>query len=228
MKPLPCASGSRPLRRDAEKNRQRIMAAAREVFARRGFDATLDDIAHHAGLGVGTVYRRFPNKAALIDALFEESFQRVVDLAEKAGRDPDAWAGFVGFMTAIAELQVADRGLRDLMLSGSAGPARVGQMSARVKPIVDRLVRRAQEQGALRCDVAGADVPVFQLMIAAASEFTQVGGPDCWRRYVTLLLDGLRARREEPTELPALFLDEEQIESAIMAWPGGRPLEARG
>lgn len=222
MKPLHCSSAARPLRRDAEKNRQRIMAAAREVFAQRGYDATLDDVARHAGLGVGTVYRRFPNKAALIDALFGESFQRVVDLVETALADPDPWAGFAGFMTATAELQVADRGLRDLMLSGSAGPARVGQMRERVKPLLDELVRRAQEQGDLRADFAGGDIPALQLMIATASEFTRAAGPQTWRRYLGLLLDGLCARREAPTELPAPVLDDEEIERAMMALPEGR------
>jgi AcrR family transcriptional regulator len=74
----------RPLRRDAEQNRQRILAAAREVYSERGLDVTLDDIARHAGVGVGTVYRRFPGKEALIDALFEDKVNSLLSLAEEA------------------------------------------------------------------------------------------------------------------------------------------------
>jgi AcrR family transcriptional regulator len=218
----PPAAIPRPLRRDAEQNRQRIMVAAREVFAQRGFDATLDDIAHHARLGVGTVYRRFPNKAALIDALFEESFQRVVDLAEQALEVADAWEGLVGFMTSVAELQVADRGLRDLMLSAGAGPDRTEQMRAGIKQTLDLLVERAQAQGALRTDFEGGDIPVVQLMIAAASEFTASGEPRSWRRYLTLMLDGLRERREYHSALPAPVLDDDAIDRAMRVWPGSR------
>ena len=91
----------RPLRRDAERNRQRILEAAAEVFTERGFAATLDDVARHAGVGVGTVYRRFPDKAALADALFDERIDALVTLAEQARDEPDAWAALVGVPGAL-------------------------------------------------------------------------------------------------------------------------------
>ena len=78
----------RPLRKDAERNRQRILAAAAEVFTERGLEATLDDVARHAGVGVGTVYRRFPDKAALADALFEERIDALVELATAMRNNP--------------------------------------------------------------------------------------------------------------------------------------------
>src|SRR6188768_1525257 len=91
-------SPQRPLRSDAERNRQRILQAAEEVFAARGLDASLDDIAAAAGVGVGTVYRRFPDKDALIDALFEDKIRRVHALAEAGLTEPDPWEALAGFM----------------------------------------------------------------------------------------------------------------------------------
>lgn len=209
----------RPLRKDAEQNRQRIMAAAREVFAQRGFGATLDEIAENAGLGVGTVYRRFPNKNALIGALFEESAERLVDLAKIAAEEPNAWLGLIGFLTAVARLQVTDRGLRDLILSGRVGHERSAMMQTAIKPLVDSLVQRAKDQGELRHDFDGHDIPVLQLMIAAAFEFTRPYSPDGWRRYLALLLDGLRERRDGPGPLLVPALDDEGLERAMLAWP---------
>lgn len=195
------------------------MAAAREVFAQRGFGASLDEIAEHAGLGVGTVYRRFPNKNALIEALFEQAANRLVDLAQVAAQAQNAWEGLIGFLTAVAELQVGDRGLRDLILSGRVSPERSMIMRDTVKPLIDPLVRRAQEQGCLRRDFEGVDISVLQLMIAAAFEFTRPCAPDGWRRYLTLLFDGLRERRDGPTPLPEPPMDEDALEQAMLAWP---------
>ena len=209
----------RPLRRDAERNRQRIMAAARDVFAQRGFGASLDEIAEHAGLGVGTVYRRFPNKNALIDALFAEAADRLVVLARAAAQAKDAWDGLVGLLTDIAELQVGDRGLRDLMLSGGVSPARSLVMRDTLKPLIDPLVQRAKDEGGLRRDFDSGDISVLQLMIAAAFEFTRPCAPDGWRRYLTLMVDGLRECRSSVTPLAEPPLDEEGLEQAMLAWP---------
>src|SRR5438270_1150238 len=128
----------RPLRRDAELNRQRILVAAKEVFAERGLEATLDEIAKHAGLGVGTVYRRFPNKEALIDALFEEGFAQIVQLTEQALAEPDAWDGLVGLLTGMAEVQAADFGLRDVMLSETYGRDRIAPLRGPARPSIER------------------------------------------------------------------------------------------
>ena len=115
----PPASG-RPLRRDAERNRLRILQAAREVFADRGFDASLDQIAAHAGVGVGTVYRRFPDKDALIDALFEERIGEIAAVGQRALSASDPWEGLVDFLQQASALQARDRGLRQALLSRGA------------------------------------------------------------------------------------------------------------
>src|SRR5437667_9910090 len=115
------AVGERPLRRDAERNRQRILEAARELFADRGLSVTLNDIAHHAGVGVGTVYRRFPDKALLVEHLFEQRLEEIVGLMETAAADPDPWRGMTGFLEHALELQSPDFALKDLVLSSPAG-----------------------------------------------------------------------------------------------------------
>jgi AcrR family transcriptional regulator len=101
----------RPLRRDAERNRERILQAAAELFTERGLDVTLNDIAHHAGVGVGTVYRRFPDKETLIDALFEVRLAQIVALAEAQSRVEDPWEALSGFLERALEMQSADRAL---------------------------------------------------------------------------------------------------------------------
>src|SRR3954468_23269692 len=106
----------RPLRADAERNRQRIIAAAASVFAERGLDVSLDDIAAAAGVGVGTVYRRFPDKDALIDALFEAKINDIRQLAQRSLEVEDAWEGFSGFVRGVCALQARDRGLKEALL----------------------------------------------------------------------------------------------------------------
>src|SRR5579862_1591321 len=111
------STADRPLRADAERNRRRIMDSARALFAERGLDVTLNDIAHHAGVGVGTVYRRFPSKDDLIDALFEDGVSRIAGIAREGLEDPDPWNGFVSTLERLLELQEADRGLKELLTS---------------------------------------------------------------------------------------------------------------
>jgi AcrR family transcriptional regulator len=222
------SSVPRPLRRDAELNRRRIMDAARQVFGERGLEATLDEVAREAGLGVGTVYRRFPDKEALVEALFEESFAQVVAQAEQALESPDPWDGVVALLTQMAGLQASNRGLRDVMLSESSGRDRVAKMRDRIKPLVEQLFERAQQQGKLRGDLRASDVPALLMMISVTVEFGGQARPNLWRRYLAMLLDGLSVRRDEPSELPEPVLDDEDVEEAMRAWPRLRRMTPSG
>ncbi|MFJ6569727.1 TetR/AcrR family transcriptional regulator [Streptomyces sp. NPDC091292] len=205
-----------PLRRDAERNRRRIIEAAREVFRERGLGATLDDVARHAGVGVGTAYRRFANKEELIDALFDDMAETVHTLTEEAAADPDPWHGLASCLERVCELQSFDRGLREVMLGSGRGPQRQERMRALVRPALDQLLARAKEQGTLRVDVAEYDMPMIQLMVATITERT--GHPDLWRRYLRLLLDGLRARPEGETEpLPVVPLGDDELMVSLSA-----------
>ena len=194
-------AGKPALRRDAELNRRRIIAAGHEVFRERGMAATLNDVAAHAGVGVGTVYRRFANKEELVDAVFDDMIDTAAVLAEEAAADPDAWHGLTTSLEKVCEIQAFDKGLREVMLGTGRGPQRQAQVRERIKPAVDLQLARAKEQGMLRADVGRADILMIQLMVAAVTDHT--GQPDLWRRYLRLLLDGLRARPDVPP-LPPL------------------------
>ncbi|MFD4551287.1 TetR/AcrR family transcriptional regulator [Streptomyces sp. NPDC058466] len=202
-----------PLRRDAEANRRRILAAAREVFRERGTEASLADIAAHAGLGLGTVYRRFSNKEELVDALFDDMTDTLAAVAEEALADPDAWHGLVTSMERACEIQAFDRGLREVMLGSAASPQRQAQVRARIVPVMGALIARAQDQGSLRADVVPVDMPMIQLMVAAVTDRT--GRPDLWRRYLRLLLDGLRAEPGAASDLPEVTFGDSEFMDAL-------------
>jgi AcrR family transcriptional regulator len=202
-----------PRRKDAERNRRRLLAAAREVFRDRGVAATLNDVAHHAGLGVGTVYRHFANKEELIDALFDDMVETVDQYVREAAAEQDAWLGLTRALQQVCEVQAFDRGLREVMLGTGRGPERQQQMRERVGPTVDVLVARAQEQGALRADVVPPDFAIVQLMVGAVSD--HLGQPGLWRRYLTIVIDGLRARPGEPSPLPDVPGPDDELQEAL-------------
>jgi len=197
----------RPLRADAERNRRRILVAAAEVFARRGLEAGLDEIARHAGVGTGTVYRRFPDKALLIAALFESRIDALLELAEAGLADPDPWAGLVSFLERSIEMQQADRGLKELLFGdgGCAGVSPSQPFEAKLEGLlrtITMIVERAQAAGCLRPDVSVTDLAMIQFMLHGVGAFTASVEPELWRRQLGLLLDGLRADRPATTRLP--------------------------
>jgi AcrR family transcriptional regulator len=196
-------SEARPLRKDAERNRQRIVEAAQAVFAERGLEATLDDIADRAGVGVGTVYRRYPNKDVLIDELFEELFEEIVAAAEAALADRDPWLGLVAFLERLSALQAANLGFKQILLGSRHGRERLEHDRARLEPLVAQLVARAQAGGRLRPDIEIGDIKLVQLMLGAVIDATHELRPDLWRRALVLVLDGLRTGRNAPSELPS-------------------------
>src|SRR6516225_5118044 len=186
---------ARPLRRDAERNRVRILRAAADVFTEKGLRATLDDVADRAGVGVGTVYRRFPDKEALVEALFTERLDAVVGFAERALAEPDPWAGLVSFLEQAAGLIAGDRGLRQILMFASYGRDRVDQARARMLPVVTAMVERAQRAGAVRADLRPTDIPLIEFMLGWAAEYAAGVRPEIWRRYLALMLDALRPER---------------------------------
>ena len=213
------APAPRPLRRDAERNRQRILRAASDVFTTRGLQVSLDDVAQHAGVGVGTVYRRFPDKEALVEALFEERIQAMVGLAEKALAEPDSWTGLVTFLeSACAEL-ATDHGLREILMFASYGRDRVERGKARMQPLVTQIVQRAQRDGKVRQDLRPTDILFIEFMLSAAAGYAQPVKPELWRRYLTLITDALRPAREGPTPLPEAALEPPQMLAVMRAIP---------
>ena len=210
-------SAARPLRRDAERNRHRILAAAAEAFAERGLTITMDDIAEHAGVGVGTVYRRFPQKELLIEALFEERVGDLVGMAEEALEQDDPWEALLGFVERAQAMQACNRGLKELVLSSAYGRERIASVRERVEPLVGELVRRAQGSGQLRPDVDRSDFPLIQIMLGAVVDVTRDVAPETWRRMLAIFADGLRAG-EPRSQLPAPALDAEQMDHTMRSW----------
>ncbi|WP_265443050.1 TetR/AcrR family transcriptional regulator [Flexivirga meconopsidis] len=207
----------RSLRKDAARNRERLLAAARELFAQRGLDVTLNDIAHHAGVGVGTAYRRFANKEEVIDALFEEGLRQVAAVADEALADTDAWNGLVSYLERSMELQFGDRGLNEIMNNPALGDERVSDARTRIAPLIEKLVARAKEQGLVRADLDQTDIVFAQVGLSAIMDRSRAVEPDLYRRYLTLFLDGIRADRPEVTPLPTPALTAEQTHTAMTA-----------
>jgi AcrR family transcriptional regulator len=195
-------AAERPLRRDAERNRQRILVAAARVFTERGLDATLDDVARAAGVGVGTVYRRFPDKEALVAALFRERIDNLVTVAENACAVADPWQAVVSFLEYAAAAMAGDTGLRQLMMFGTYDRDQVCYARDRMRPVLTRLVQRAQASGDLRGDFEATDLKMIAFMLASLAEYTAAVTPDVWRRYLAMLIDGLRPSRREVSPLP--------------------------
>jgi AcrR family transcriptional regulator len=211
-----CRGGERPLRRDAERNRQRILRAAGEVFTQRGLDATLDDVARQAGVGVGTVYRRFPDKETLIEELFRDRIDAIVAVAEEACAAPDPWQGLVSFLEYAAATMAGDLGLRQLMMFATYGRDRVAYSREQLRPVVSKLVERAQAAGALRADFSAADVPIISYLLASAAEYAGPVRPEVWRRYLALIIDGMSASPGE-SALPVPALAPGEIEECMRA-----------
>jgi AcrR family transcriptional regulator len=219
------SSGARPgrlLRADAERNRQRILAAAAELFTERGLEPSLDDVARHAGVGVGTVYRRFPDKASLADALFDERIDALVALAEQAQAEPDAWAALVSFMERSAEILVSNRGLRQILMFAAEGHDRGICARDRMRPAIESLIERAQADGQVRADLRPTDVPMIEFMVAAAAEYAWQVRPTVWRRYLALILDALRPASASGRPLPEPELSPDEMAEVVQSNPLSR------
>ena len=213
--PVGCADPTKPLRRDAERNRQRILKAASEVFTELGLEVSLDEVARHAGVGVGTVYRRFGTKEDLVAALFEDRVDAIACLAQRAIREPDPWTGLVGFMEQAAEMLADDVGLRQMLMFATYGQDHVAYARQRNAPLVEELLRRAQAAGQVRDDLRPTDIPFIIFVLTEATVLARQARPDIWRRYLTLLIDGLRPKREGLTPLPVPALLPEEMETSM-------------
>lgn len=206
-----------PLRADAERNRQRLLAAAKELFATRGLDVTLDDVARHAGVGTGTAYRRFANKDELIDALMVDRISELGAIAEECLEEPDPWIGLRSYFDRALALQASDRGLKEVLFSSGRGRERSNQARLKIAPVVTKLVRRAKEAGVVRQDMETSDVPLINFMVNTIVDFSRDIEPDLYQRYLAIVLDGLRPR-DDLDPLPVAALHVGKFQDAMARW----------
>ncbi|GGG01880.1 TetR family transcriptional regulator [Rhodococcoides trifolii] len=212
---------NRPLRADAERNKRRIVDAAAELFAARGIDITLDDVAAHAGVGVGTVYRRFANKLELIDGVFEQRFEDLLERARIILGSDEPWDAMVEFFGCVCEGMSMNRGLGEIVMGSDDGYAKVAAVKAKLDPLVDRIINRAKQSGDLRSDVSANDFFPLIYMIGAATECTAAVDPENWRRYFAIVIDGLRERPDRTTTLPGRPFTQDEI-ACVKAGMHGR------
>jgi AcrR family transcriptional regulator len=209
------------LRSDARRNRERIVAAASELFAEHGEGVCVDDIARRAGVGQATIFRRFPTKDDLVLAMFE---QRITDAAEAvegiAATVDDPWEALAAAMAEIAQRQSCDRGMSQTSTSGVIGAPALREARERVTAPFRRLLARAQEAGAVRGDLTAEDV-LFLISAAGHAQPCQLGLPDLWRRYLGVILDGMRPAGASP--LPAPPPSPAEVEEALEAAAARRP-----
>jgi AcrR family transcriptional regulator len=186
------AAVEHPLRADAKRNLERILGAACEVFAEHGSEASVADIAERAGVGTATIFRRFPTKDALVAAVVE---QRMAGLVARIGETlalPDADKAFRGFMRTVAEYNVLDRCFCDAAGTDVFREPHVAVLVGEFLRGIEELLARAQAAGAVRKDVAAVDVLVLAYAVAQSAHAVEGAAPDAWRRYLDLVLDGLR------------------------------------
>ena len=205
----------RALRRDAVQNRERLLAAARELFAEQGFEVTLDDIARHAGVGVGTAYRRFANKGELLDALFAEQTVELAAAADAGLADPDPWHGLMGYLERSLALQLRDKGLAQIVSGDRISSEQHDWNREVMAPRNRALVARARDAGMLRDDVTGTDLTFIQVGLNAIMTRSRHAHPNLYRRYLHLMLGGLRAERGNPTPLPVAALTSDQTHAVM-------------
>ncbi|HEY2519116.1 MAG TPA: TetR family transcriptional regulator [Streptosporangiaceae bacterium] len=190
----------RRLRADAARNRQRLIDAAAEVFAARGLDATLDDIARDAGVNVATAYRHFANKHELAREFLRQCVDRAVAVAEEAAAEPDPWLGLTQFLERSLEMIASNRALFDV-LKREHGVEQFDELLQRTIVPLEKLLARGQQAGAVRADVAATDFPAILEMLSAV---TGLGLPGLPHRYMGLILAGLRPGQDPlPGQPPA-------------------------
>jgi len=190
------------LRVDAERNRQRIVAAAREAFAELGLDVPMDEVARRAGVGVGTLYRRYPTRADLVAAAFEQKMSAYAEAARAALAEPDSWRGFCDYVERVCAMQAEDRGFT-LVLTMSFPTAKRFE-AERDRSFADflTLIDRAKATGRLRADFVAEDMVMFLMANAGVLTATADAAPETSRRLVAYFVQACAATAAQPLPDP--------------------------
>jgi AcrR family transcriptional regulator len=193
-------TSTRPLRADAARNRELLLAAAADEFAERGLDASVADIARRAGVGKGTVFRHFATKDDLLAAIVLDRIDALNAVGENLLEAADPGAALLEFLTVAAH----QRQQRDLSFLQEAGElnAEVTRVRARMFQTVHTLVDRAREHGAVRADITGTDVILLMCAPNYVTSYVPDAAPDLWQRYLAIIFDGLRPQGAHPLPQP--------------------------
>lgn len=186
------------LRADAERNRLRLIAAAREVFAERGLDVPIEDVARHAGVGVATLYRRFPTRADLIAGAFEGKMAAYADAVAHALTEPDPWVGFCGYLERVCAMQAEDRGFANVLTMTFPTARRFEAERDRAYYGLAELIGRAKDAGKLRADFSPEDIVMLLMANAGVVAATGDAAPDVWRRFVAYMIQAFSAPGPAP------------------------------
>jgi AcrR family transcriptional regulator len=206
----------RPLRADAARNRELILQTARKCFAERGLSVTLNDIAHEAGVGVGTVYRRFADKDSLIEALLATKFDAMNAAAARAAEEIDPRESLRLYLMGVFEFRARDRALADTIVrAGKSRPSIVHERD-RLETQVSEIIGRARDAGVVRAGFDYRDLPMLTAMIGAVADATRAHDADAWRRYAQVVIDGVLPQ-PDPDGMVGTPLDRETIERALHA-----------
>jgi AcrR family transcriptional regulator len=196
-------SGCEELRADAERNRQLLLQAAREVFADQGLDASSKEIARRGGVGIATLYRRFPTRQDLLVATFGPKLAAYTEAIDRALKDPDPWRGFCDYLTAITGMQQGDRGFRDILTQAFPNARELRAQRDRVYHGVAELIERAKATGRLREDFVPEDVPLLLMANAGVVAATAEHAPESSDRLVGYLLQAFASAAASELPPPA-------------------------
>lgn len=212
---------SRGLRSDAARNREAIVTVAQAVFAESGIEASMNEIARRAGVGIATLFRRFSSRDELIAAVFADKIAAYVDAIDQALADPDPWRGFRSYLETALEMQAADRSFTDVLTISLPSAPQFASEQRRAARGLPMLIERAQAAGRLRKDFVHQDVAVLFMAVNGVAAATRDIAPDSWRRLAALMLQALTPESAQPLPDPPSTL---QIYRAFTRRPSPSPL----
>ncbi|SOD89744.1 TetR/AcrR family transcriptional regulator [Streptomyces sp. Ag109_G2-15] len=215
----PDDTATQPLRSDAERNRGRIIAAARTVFGRDGLNASMASVARETGVGIATLFRHFPTKEDLVAAVFSDRMDAYADAVAVALDDPDPWHGFTAYIETVCAMQAADYGFADVLTMTFPTAKALEKRRDEAYEAMVRLINRAKAAGRLREDFDPSDLVLIHMANAGVVNATGDAAPDAWRRVVALLIQSFEAPARGP--LPPSPEHDALYKAMLRASPAG-------
>jgi AcrR family transcriptional regulator len=212
-------------RRDAQRNHELLIESARELFSEQGVDAPLEEVARRAGVGIGTLYRHFATRDALVETIVERRIGELGEIADDAMRASDGWEALVQLLEQTLALHARDRMLKDILVRYPPGGVRIKSARDEMRQAFERVLDRARRESALRDDFTLADLALLLWSFAPVIDATADVAPNAWRRHLTWLLDGLRAGATTAQTEPSL--SDEQLGDSMQALRERRPARPR-